>query len=140
MLKHYHDTQIDEGQLNTCKVQADEIAKLELEYALYENARRKMLGRFLRKRGTFLHFSDILYPAKEHRPLDLARKDAMILHETYLKNPEFANIQKISGKLLGGKISSKTKAHFYTFCRDYCVSGEALFPISKQKLTAPYFL
>lgn len=100
----------------------------------------KMLGRFLRKRGTFLHFSDILYPAKEHRPLDLARKDAMILHETYLKNSEFANIQKISGKLLGGKISSKTKAHFYTFCRDYCVSGEALFPISKQKLTAPYFL
>ena len=41
MLKHSHDTQIDEGQLNTCKVQADEIAKLELEYALYENARRK---------------------------------------------------------------------------------------------------
>ena len=68
-----------------------------------------MLGRFLRKRGTFLHFSDILYPAKEHRPLDLARKDAMILHETYLKNPEFANIQKISGKLLGAKVLPKQR-------------------------------
>ena len=75
----------------------------------------KILGRFLRKRGTFLHFSDILYPAKEHRPLDLARKDAMILHETYLKNPEFANIQKISGKLLGGKIFFQNKGALLYF-------------------------